>query len=317
MRFLFVMDPPETMIPDRDTSFAFMRGSLARGHECWHCQPHEVGYRERTVAAWARRIVVHDTSPHFELLDQQRLETRNVDAIFVRKDPPFDSAYLHLTQLLDLAERSCFVWNAPRGLRTANEKLFALLFAEFMPKTRVSCHAGDLVEFVEQVGGQAVMKPLDGAGGFGIVRLARGDKNNNALIELLTESGRRPALVQEYLPKVTSGDKRALLLDGKLLGAIRRVPRPDDIRANIHVGGRVEPTELSAGERAIVEQLTPRLLENGLFFVGLDFIDGRLIEINVTSPTGLQQLSRHCGRALEQEVIVWVEQRVNALRGQS
>jgi glutathione synthase len=314
MRFLFVMDPAEGMLPDKDTSFAFIRGSLARKHECWHCQPHEVGYREGAVEAWARRVVVSDAPPHVTLFERRSLQECEIDAIFVRKDPPFDSTYLHLTQLLDLVTERCFVFNAPRGLQAANEKLFALQFSEFTPRTLVSSHPQTLLDFVTLIGGRGVLKPLDGAGGFGVVQLSQDDKNKRALVDLLTLEGRRTALVQEFLPAVVAGDKRVLLLDGSVLGAIRRVPLADDIRANIHVGGTVEPTDLSDKERTMVAKIGPRLVELGLFFVGLDLIGERLIEINVTSPTGLQQVSRHLGRPLEQDVVAWVEQRVDRLQ---
>jgi glutathione synthase len=312
MRFLFVMDPAETMLPDKDTSFAFMRGALARGHDCWHCLAGDVYKTPTTLGALARRLAVSDAAPHVAWFERRALELPEIDAVFIRKDPPFDSAYLHMTQLLDTVTDQCFVFNAPRGLQRANEKLFALRFPEFIPRTLVASQRDKLLEFLGQIGGHGVLKPLDGAGGFGVVQLKTGDKNINALIDLLTLEGRRPALLQEFLPDVAAGDKRVLLLEGAPLGAIRRVPQSDDIRANIHVGGTVVPTELTAKERTLVEQVGKRLAEEGLYFVGLDLIGERLIEINVTSPTGLQQLSRHAGRAIENDVIAWVE--THALR---
>lgn len=310
MRFLFVMDPPETMLPDKDTSFAFMRGSSRRGHECWHCLMHEVGYREGVVFAQARRISVSDQAPHVNLFESRRLDQSEIDAVFVRKDPPFSIEYLHLTQLLSLLPRRCCVFNAPRGLQAANEKLFALAFAQFTPRTIISAKREELLDFLSALGGTGVLKPLDGAGGFGVVRLSTTDTNTKALIDLLTLEGRQPALLQEFLPAVAEGDKRVLLLDGALLGAIRRIPQADDIRANIHVGGIVQPAELTDRERSLIEQIGPRLTEYGLYFVGLDLLGERLIEVNVTSPTGIQQLSSHVGRPLEDDVIAWVERRV-------
>jgi glutathione synthase len=310
MRFLFVMDPPGSMLPDKDTTFAFMRGALARGHECWCCLAHDVGYRDRRVEALAQRLIVSDSPPHVTLFEQRRLQALALDAVFVRKDPPFDDAYLHLTQILDLAAGHCFVFNAPRGLQLANEKLFALRFDSWLPRTLISSEPKELVEFLGAIGGHGVIKPLDGAGGFGVMLLSQEDKNKRAIVDLLTLEGRRSALLQEYLPEVRDGDKRVLMLDGKLLGAIRRVPQRDDIRANIHVGGTVEPTTLSEREAVLVAEVGPQLTELGLYFVGLDLIGERLIEVNVTSPTGIQQLSRHVGRPLEQDVIAWVERRV-------
>ncbi len=178
----------------------------------------------------------------------------------------------------------------------------------------ISSSPNKLLEFLEQLGGSGVLKPLDGAGGFGVVLLQSHDPNLRALVDLLTLEGKRSALLQEFLPAVEQGDKRVLLLDGKLLGAIRRVPRGNDIRANIHVGGSVEPTELTKPERQMIHEIGRELSDRGLWFVGLDLIGGRLIEVNVTSPTGLQQLGKHMGRPIEQDVIAWVEARSQEIK---
>jgi glutathione synthase len=177
----------------------------------------------------------------------------------------------------------------------------------------VTADRARILAFMEEVGGAAVVKPLDGAGGAGVMMIARGDKNNHAILDLLTAEGRRFAMVQEYLPAVRQGDKRVLLLEGRVLGAINRVPRADDLRSNIHVGGSVEPTEVTPEERALVASIAPRLLEDGLIFVGLDLIGGKLTEVNVTSPTGIQELSRHLGRDVAEDVIAWIEQRAHDL----
>jgi glutathione synthase len=309
VRFLFVMDPAETMLPDKDTSFAFMRGATALGHECLHTLPVELMNRGRDVFARARSIRVSDSAPHVELGAPNLVQLADIDAVLIRKDPPFDSAYAHLTQQLDLVTDRTFVMNAPRGLRDANEKLFTFHFAEHMPRSLVASDARQIQSFVEEVGGRAVLKPLDGAGGSGVVTLATGDKNSRALIDLITREGRELALVQEYLPAIEQGDKRVLVLDGEPLGAILRIPQPDDFRANIHVGGEVHPTELTAEEDHLVRSVGDKLKSYGLWFVGLDLIGGKLIEVNVTSPTGIQQLAHFAGRPLEQDVMRWVEAR--------
>jgi glutathione synthase len=315
MRFLFVMDPAETMLPDRDTSFALMRGAIARGHGCWHCQPEDLSHAGREVTARCRPIWVRDDAPYVSLGAPERVEVARLDAVFVRKDPPFDVVYLHLTQMLDLVSDRTLVINSPRGLRDANEKLFAFHFSHRMPRSLVTTDPRQILDFVAEVGGQAVLKPLDGAGGSGVVALAVGDRNTRSLVDLYTREGRQHALVQEYLPAIRGGDKRVLLLDGEPLGAILRVPRDDDLRANIHVGGRVAPTELDAEEAALVAEIGSTLRTYGLWFVGLDLIGGRLIEVNVTSPTGLQELSRHRAQPLEQQVIAWVERRASGGSG--
>ncbi|MBN2195717.1 MAG: glutathione synthase [Polyangiaceae bacterium] len=310
MQFLFVMDPAAEMLPDRDTSFALMRGALARGHGCLHCLPRELSHYGREVIAQCRSIVVADTAPHVTLARPTTVGLADLDAVFVRKDPPFDVAYLHLTQMLDLVQDRVLVVNTPRGLRDANEKLFAFHFSHLMPRSLVSCEPARILDFVLEVGGQAVLKPLDGAGGSGVVSLTVGDRNTRSLVDLHTREGRQHALVQEYVPAIRGGDKRVIVLDGEPLGAILRVPREDDLRANIHVGGQVFPTELDRAERALVDEVGVALREHGLWLVGLDLIGGRLIEINVTSPTGLQELGRHQHRPLEEAVIAWVEGRV-------
>lgn len=315
MEILFVMDPAETMLPDKDTSFAFIRAAGAMGHHCFHCLVHQVYNEANCVQALARPIAVSDTSPFVSLGEATELVLEKLSAVFIRKDPPFDTAYAHLTRQLDLVKDKTLIVNDPQGLRDANEKLFAFHFAHLMPRSLVTSEQRRIIEFLDRVGGRAVLKPLDGAGGSGVVALSHGDPNTRALVDLLTEEGRRLALVQEFLPSVRQGDKRVLLLDGSPLGAIRRIPRADDIRANIHVGGVVQPTEISAAEQAIVLEVGAELSRRGLWFVGLDLIGEKLIEINVTSPTGIQELGRHQGRSPEEAVIEWTARRVAAMGG--
>ncbi|MEO6601936.1 MAG: glutathione synthase [Polyangiaceae bacterium] len=314
MRFLFVMDPAETMTADKDTTFAFIRGALARGHECLHCLPREVSNEGRDVFARARSVTVSERKPHVSLGADVRIEVAKVDAVFVRKDPPFDAAYLYLTQQLDLVKDRVFVMNDPTGVRNANEKLFTFQFLEFMPRSLVSAEPAQIIAFVNTVGGTAVLKPLDGAGGSGVVVLTAGDRNVRSMVDIMTAEGKRLAMVQEYQPAIRQGDKRILLLDGEPLGAILRVPREDDVRANIHAGGQVEACELTAREQEMVRAVAPKLREHGLWFVGLDVIGEKLIEVNVTSPTGIQELGRHQGNHPEQDVIAWVEQRAFSAR---
>lgn len=266
------------------------------------------------MRARVRPIRVGDGEPHVLLGNEELIEVDALDAVFVRKDPPFDSAYLHLTHQLELVKDRVFVVNDPRGIRDANEKLFAFHFSEWMPRSLVSARAADIVAFVETVGGQAVLKPIDGAGGAGVVVLRSDDRNTRSLADVWTAEGKRLALVQEYEPAIRVGDKRVIVLDGAPLGAILRVPRDDDVRANIHAGGNVKPTELTPREQELVAAVGPKLSAHGLWFVGLDLIGERLIEVNVTSPTGIQELSRFAGRPVEEDVIAWVETRRAAMK---
>jgi glutathione synthase len=304
------MDPAESMAHDKDTSFAFMRAAKRRGHQSLHAAMSDLWLVGGDVFVSARKIEVSDGAPHVALGEPESLSVADLDAVLIRKDPPFDVAYLHLTQMLELVKARTLVVNDPSALSDANEKLYTFRFAHLMPRSMVSSNAARIRQFVSDVGGQAVLKPLDGAGGSGVVSVATGDPNLRALVDLLTHEGQQMALVQEFLPSVREGDKRVLLLDGQTLGAIRRVPQPDDIRANIHVGGRVEATELTAAERALVDEVAPQLAKEGLYFVGLDLIAERLIEINVTSPTGIQELGRLSQSNPEDRVIDWLEKRL-------
>ncbi|MCC6522007.1 MAG: glutathione synthase [Polyangiaceae bacterium] len=306
MRFAFVMDTLDRVSPDKDTTYGFIEAAQARGHQSYHCQPHEVGHAEGRVRAVVRPI--RERPGALELTgDYERLWLDEVDAVFVRKDPPFDQAYFYLTLVLERLRGKTLVVNDPRGLRDANEKLYALEFPELVPRTLVSSDRLALLDFVAAVGGHAVIKPLDGAGGWGVLSLRSDDRNARAIVDLHTLEGKKLALVQEYLPAVAEGDKRVLLLDGELLGAIVRVPMQGELRANIHVGGSVAPTELTARELELVAAMGPRLRRDGLVFVGLDLIGERLTEVNVTSPTGIRELSRFTGERVSDRVIEWVE----------
>lgn len=314
MRFVFVMDPMAGLAFDRDTTFALQRAAQARRHQCLHCEITDLTVDSGECLARVRPLVVVERAPHFRLGEPQVLPLSEVDAVFVRKDPPFDAAYLHATLLLERARGRTLLVNDPRGLRDANEKLYVLHFAGQTPRTLATADRGRILAFVDEVGGRAVIKPLDGCGGSGVLLLAREDRNCKSIVDHLTCEGRRLAMVQEYLPAVRQGDKRIVLLDGEVLGAINRVPREDDLRANMHVGGRVEATEVSAAERQLVAAIAPRLRADGLYLVGIDAIGERLTEVNVTSPTGIQEASRLAGRDLAEDVIAWAERRATLVR---
>jgi len=310
MRLLYIMDPVESILPDKDTTFAFLQGGERRGHENYHALLRDLYIARGEVRARVRRARTVATDPCVELTDAaDDAAVAEFDAVLIRKDPPFDQAYLYATLMLERARGKTLILNDPRGLRDANEKLYALNFPEFTPRTLVTADRDLLLRFTEEVGGQAVIKPLDGAGGSGVLGLTTGDRNARGIVDMLTHEGRQLAMVQEYLPAVRVGDKRVLLLDGEPLGAILRVPRSDDLRSNIHVGGSVVPAELTGRELEMVRAIAPRLRADGLVFVGLDVIGEKLTEVNVTSPTGIQQLARFSGSKPEEKVIAWIEER--------
>ncbi|HJK90526.1 MAG TPA: glutathione synthase [Polyangiaceae bacterium LLY-WYZ-15_(1-7)] len=312
MRLVFVMDPVDTVIVDEDTSFALMLEAQARGHRVDWCRERDVELIDGRARAAVRRATMDRAAdPPIDLAETELVDLADdVDAVFIRKDPPFDAHYHWLTLVLEHLRGQTLVVNDPQGLRNANEKLYACHFPELMPRTLVAADKARIKAFLEEVGGRGVIKPIDGHGGEGIFALSRDDKNLNGLIEAVTHAGRRSAMVQAFIPEVTEGDKRILLMDGQILGAILRVPQKDDVRSNIHVGGSVVATEITDADRHIVETLTPMLRADGLWFVGLDVIGGKLTEVNVTSPTGIQQMSRLSDTNCEAPVLDWLEEAV-------
>lgn len=310
MRFVFVMDPLDRVTHDKDTTFAFIQAAQARGHASFHCLLRDLYIEDGEAWAITHPVEILPAAPWIVLHKQdgpQKIRLSDVDAVFVRKDPPFDRAYFYATLILERARGKTLIVNDPRGLRDANEKLYALNFPEWTPRTTVTADRDIIHAFCAAHGGVAMIKPLDGAGGMGVIQIKTGDKNARAIVDMLTHEGRRLTIVQEFLPSVSAGDKRVLLVDGEPIGAILRVPRADDLRSNIHVGGSVVPTELTDKEHQMVRALAPRLRADGLVFVGLDVIGERLTEVNVTSPTGIQELGRFTGTRPSDKVIEWAE----------
>ena len=265
------------------------------------------------VARVRRATMQLDANTPVELDEPEDIDLADVDAVFIRKDPPFTEEYLWLTLVLDHLADVTLVVNSPQGLRAANEKLYAHNFPEVVPPTIMTSHKDEVLRFLNDVGGKAVIKPIDGHGGEGVFLLAQGDNNINALIEAVTRLGSRNAIVQALIPEIyDEGDKRILLVDGKLLGVVGRVPSKGDLRSNVHVGGSAAPAQISQADERIIETIRPRLLADELFFVGLDGIGGKLIEVNVTSPTLIQQMSRLSGENLSARVIDALEDKAAA-----
>jgi glutathione synthase len=305
----FVMDPLERVNIRTDTSFAFMLAANERGHKVFHVAPKDIGLVGARPVMAARQVEVkRRLGDHFVVLGEQRLFADACDCIIIRTDPPFNEAYLTVTWMLSLAEaKGVRIINSPAGIRSANEKLYALNFVDLCPTTIVTANRQDICAFVTALGGQAIAKPTDGHGGYGVVRLKDGDSNLHAVLDLLTFEGKKPIVVQQFLPEAAAGDKRLILLNGDIRGAVRRVPQPDDHRGNVHVGGRVEACELSAADRHIGAAVRSKLIADKLFFVGLDVIGDKLIEVNVTSPTLVQELRDLGGPDLAVELIVALE----------
>ncbi len=317
-RFAFVIDPIERFLPDKDTTFVFMLESQARGHEIYVLGIDDLFARESAAYGRVRRAEVKRPRPaeplHYRLFEERVTPLTWFDAVFMRKDPPFDMTYFVATHLLGFVDpQRTFVLNDPRGLREANEKLYALHFPSVIPPSVVTADMQRLKTFLDELGGEMIVKPLDGAGGAGVFHLHRADRNLNAILEISTDNGRRAVMGQRYLPQIRQGDKRLIALDGEPLGAVLRVPSDEEHRGNIHVGGTCIKAEVTPRDREICAALAPRLRADGLYFVGLDVIGEWLTEVNVTSPTGIQEIDALDGVALEANVIDFVERRVATL----
>ncbi len=312
MKLGFVMDPIASVDIDADTTFAFMLAAQERGHEIYYLTMEDLAAEGDEAWGVMRRCQVRRVQDDHVELDAPQYEPLHVlDAVFMRKDPPFDVAYLHAAHMLELAEeKGCFVINKPNGLRAANEKLYALHFADLIPDTLVTRSAQRIHNFLDDHAGRCIIKPIDGHGGEGIFVLERGDKNLNALIEVATDHERQKVICQSYIPEIRQGDKRILMLDGRPQGAILRVPAETEHRGNIHVGGTVEKVELTERDLEICQTVGERLRQDGIWFAGIDVIGAYLTEVNVTSPTGIQEMSRLNEVDGAGEVIAFIEQQI-------
>ena len=306
-----VMDPVDKINVDKDTTFVLMLEAQRRGHEVYFMELDDLFIRGGTPHGRYRRLELARATPHYYLGEYVTGQLDDFDSLWMRKDPPFDLKFFFVTHLLSLIDqRKCFVMNNPQGLREANEKLYALRFPEQVPQTLVSSDMARLKEFMNELGGEMIVKPLDGSGGSGVFYLNQQDRNTNSILEAATDNGRRLVMGQRYLPEIRQGDKRIIVLNGEPLGAVLRVPLESETRGNIHVGGQCMKTDVSERDREICAALAPLLRADGLYFVGLDVIGSFLTEVNVTSPTGIQEVNALDHVQLESEVVDFVERQV-------
>lgn len=317
MKFAFIIDPLSKLDPGHDTSVALMEAAQALGHEVWVTQAEKLSVVNSQ--AWALLEQVQLTpaelvegrwvvSEEWYAVSEAVLRSLDeMDAVFMRTDPPVTVPYLYATYILDyINPDKTLVINTPAGIRMANEKMYALQFKAVIPDTIVSQDKSVIRKFVEQKGA-AVLKPLGGKAGEGILFLEPGDRNLNSLVEVSTKQGREPVMVQSYLPAAKDGDKRIILLNGQPIGAVNRIPTGNEFRGNMAVGGRVAQTEITEQEHLLCAQVSPTLQKDGLYFVGIDVIGGYLTEVNVTSPTGIREIDRLDNTRLGEQVIKWVE----------
>jgi len=318
VKFAFIIDPLSKLNPSHDTSVALMEAAQALGHDVWITQAQKLTVVNNQ--AWANLEKVQLTPAElvegrwvvserwYAISDTVSLPLEDMDAVFMRTDPPVTIPYVYATYILDyINPKKTQVINTPTGLRGANEKMYALQFKEVIPETIVSQDKLTIQKFVEKQGA-AVLKPLGGKAGEGILFLEAGDRNFNSLVEISTKWGYEPVMVQTYLPAAKEGDKRIILLNGDPIGAVNRIPTGSEFRGNMAVGGRVAATEITPQEQKICALLKPQLQQDGLYFVGIDVIGGYLTEVNVTSPTGIREIDQLNGTCLGKNVIAWVEQ---------
>ena len=292
-----LMDPIGAIKVAKDTTLALLLEAGRRGHALHYFEQGDLALRDGVPWARLAALSVRD-DPHdwYTLGRPQWRDLRELDVVLMRKDPPVDAQFIYDTMVLELAQgRGCQVVNDPRSLRDCNEKLFALQFPQCIVPTLVSRDAGELRAFVAEQG-QAVLKPLDGMGGRGIFKVRHGDSNLNSMLETLLDGHRHFAIAQKFIPEITSGDKRILLIDGEPVPyALARIPQGDEFRGNLAAGGRGEGVPLSDRDRWIAAQVAPELRRRGLRFVGLDVIGDYLTEINITSPTCIRELDAQFG----------------------
>lgn len=278
-----------------DSTFAMSLEAQARGYKLFHYTPERLSLRDGKVYATAEPMELRDTKgDHFTLGAPERIDLSTMDVVLLRQDPPFDMAYITSTHMLERIHPKTLVVNDPAWVRNSPEKIFVTEFPDLMPATLITRDAAEIRAFREEMG-DIIIKPLYGNGGAGVFHLKKDDRNLSSLLETFGLMFREPFIAQQYLPDVRKGDKRIILIDGKPVGAINRVPAEHDSRSNMHVGGRAEHSELTKREQEICDRIGPSLRERGFLLVGIDVIGDYLTEINVTSPTGIREVKRFSG----------------------
>ncbi len=286
-----------------DSTFALMLEAARRGHALFHYTPDRLSLRDGRVEARVEPVEVRDIEgSHYTLGDAEPADLSTFDVVLLRQDPPFDMGYITTTHILERVHPKTLVVNDPAHVRNAPEKLFVTEFTDLTPPTLISRDRREILAFRE-AHGDIIVKPLYGNGGAGVFRIAGGDENLAAVLEIFEDVYREPFVIQRYLPDVRKGDKRIILVEGEPVGIINRVPAAGEARSNMHVGGRPEPVEMSARDREICAAIGPTLRERGLIFVGIDVIGPYLTEINVTSPTGIREVRRFGGADIA--ALVW------------
>ena len=314
LRVAIQMDPIESIDIDGDSTFALALEAQRRGYPLHHYQPQNLVFSEGRLSARARPLQVRrKKGDHFTLGTSEVIDLKDMNVVLMRQDPPFDMAYITATHLLEHVHPKTLVVNDPAHVRNAPEKLFVTHFPELMPPTVITSDREEILAF-RKTHKDIIVKPLYGNGGAGVFHVTPEDENLSALLEMFTRLFREPVIVQAYLPEIRQGDKRIILIEGKAAGVINRVPPPGEARANMHAGATPMKAKLSKRDEEICEAIGPALKERGLIFTGIDVIGRFLTEINVTSPTGIQQIDRFDGVSLESDIWDAIERRYQATR---
>jgi glutathione synthase len=310
LKVAFQMDPVENVDINADSSFRLAEEAQKRGHSLFYYTPDKLAFQEGRITARGWPLQVRrEIGNHVSLGEMQEVNLADWDVVWLRQDPPFDMGYITSTHLLDMIHPDTLVVNDPTWVRNYPEKLLVLQFPDLTPPTTIARDLDTLKAF-KQKHGDIILKPLYGNGGAGVFRLGAEDRNMNSLHELFTSINNEPLIAQKFLPDVSQGDKRVILVDGEPVGAINRVPAKGETRSNMHVGGRAEKAGLTERDLEICAAIGPLLREKGQIFVGIDVIGGYLTEINVTSPTGIQELERFDGTNIAEKIWQAIERRV-------
>ncbi|CAL9914754.1 Glutathione synthetase [Candidatus Liberibacter solanacearum] len=307
------MDHISTINPREDSTFAIALEAQIRGSQIFHYTPDQLFIRENKIYAYVEPLFLYDNQEnYYSLREKQLVNLSQMDVILIRQNPPFNMHYITNTYLLEKINSKTLILNNPFWIRNSPEKIFVTEFSELMPPTLISRDIPQITKFYLEMK-DIIIKPLYGNGGNGVFRITPEDRNFSSLIEILFDKYPEPLIIQSYLPQVRNGDKRILLLDGKPVGAINRIPSEKDNRSNIHAGGKAELTELTNREKDICHRIGPSLQERGLFFTGIDVIGNYITEINVTSPTCIREIYKHGGNNIASLFWDAVEEKVQWL----
>lgn len=309
LRVAIQMDSMDSIDITKDSTFALATEAQARGYELFHYEPKNLIFNEGIIIAKGQRLTIEKGDTVYSLCNYQMKKIDNFDVLLLRQDPPFDMSYITTTHMLEMVSSKVLVVNNPFWVRNHPEKILALDFNDLIPPTAIGRDIKMLSEFRSKHK-DVIVKPLYGNGGAGVFLVRQDDMNFNSLCEMFFQSSREPIIIQRYLPDVRAGDKRIILVDGKPIGALNRIPMDNEVRSNLHVGGKAEKVALTQRDLEICDRIGPLLLEHGQIFVGIDVIGEYLTEINLTSPTGLAELTLF--NEINASGLVWdaIEQRI-------